>query len=223
MLASPAQAQNTSGVFGPKVNPETHSIEYRVAVEAEDGTQWSQRIHYQRSISDRLRPRIILATRERGGNQLDLDFIRAELVWQTTPDDAKWSRGWRFEARMRDEGAEEIRANLINEWSLGDGWRARAIWLNTLQVADTTNDELQFSTRLGLSKKLDSGQRVGVHGFFDLGDTGGFSVLDGEDSEFGPFIGFDVSDNLSAYVGTLHGVAGGAADTTVRIFLERSF
>ena len=222
-LATPALAQNTTGVFGPNVDPDDHSVEYRVAVTDEDGTPWGQRIHYQRSISDRLRPRLIVATRERGGRQVDLDFVRAELVWQTTPDDAKWSRGWRFEARMRDEGAEEVRANLINQWDLGDGWRARGILLNTLQVADRTNDNLQFSTRLGLSRKLDSGVRLGVHGYFDLGDTSDFRVLDGVESELGPFIGFSLTDSVGMYVGTLHGVSGDAADSQLRVFIDRSF
>lgn len=221
-LAAPAYAQNTTGVFGPNVDPDDHTVEYRIAAVTDDG-DWGQRIHYQRSLNDRLRPRLIVATRSRGGNEVDLDFVRAELVWQTTPDDAQWSRGWRFEARFRDEGAEEIRANLINQWSLGDGWRARAIFLNTLQVADRSNDNLQFQTRLGVSRKLDSGIRLGVHGYFDLGDTSDVRVLDGVESELGPFVGFNLTDDVGVYLGTLHGVAGDAADNQLRLFIDRSF
>ena len=224
-IATPAFAQNTTGVFGPTVDADDHNLVYRAAIVFDDGDDsWGQRIHYERAVNDRFRPRIVVATRERGGNQVDLDFVRLEAVLQLTPDERKWQRGLRFEARMRDEGAEEIRVNFANQWSLGDGWRARAILLNTLQVADRTNDELQFSTRLGVSRKLDGGARVGVHGFFGLGDTSGLNVLnDRVDSEAGPFVAFDISDNVDMYIGTLHALTDGSPDTQLRIFVGRSF
>ena len=223
-IAMPALAQNTTGVFGPTVDADDHSIQYRVAITDESGANWGQRIHYERAVNDRFRPRIVLATKERGGNQVDLDFVRLEAVYQLTPDDRPWQRGLRFEARFRDEGAEEVRVNLANQWVLGDGWRARAIWLNTLQIADRTNEELQFSTRLGLSRKLDSGVRVGVHGYFGLGDTGGLELLtDAVDSEAGPFVGFDLSDRIGVYVGTLHGFTDASPDNQFRVFLSRDF
>lgn len=223
-VATPALAQNTTGVFGPTVDADDHSIQYRVAVTDEDGNNWGQRIHYERAVNDRFRPRIVLATKERGGKQVDIDFVRLEAVYQLTPDDRAWQRGLRFEARFRDEGAEEVRVNLANQWALGGGWRARAILLNTLQVADRTNDELQFSTRLGVSRKLDSGVRVGVHGYFGLGDTGGLDLLsDAVDSEAGPFVGFDLTDRVGIYLGTLHGLTDASPDNQFRMFLSRSF
>lgn len=218
-----AFAQNTSGVFGPTVSQDDHAVEYRAAVSLEDGTSWGQRFHYEKAFNDRLRPRIIIATEESGTSEFDLDFIRAELVWQITPDEHDYQAGMRFEGRIRDEGAEEVRANFINQWSLGNGWRARAIWLNTLQVADTTNDELQFSARLGLSRKMEQGFRIGAHGFFDLGDTSDFRVLNGVDSEVGPFISFDLTDQVEVYVGTLHGLTKGSTDNQLRFFIERAF
>ena len=222
-MSSFALAQNTSGVFGPTVGEDDHAIEYRAAVILEDGNSWGQRIHYEKAINDRLRPRIIIATEESGSSEFDLDFIRAELVWQITPDEQDYQAGMRFEGRIRDEGAEEVRANFINQWSLGDGWRARAIWLNTLQVADTTKDELQFSARLGLSRKMEQGFRIGAHGFFDLGDTSDFRVLNGVDSEVGPFISFDLTDQVEVYIGSLHGLTKGSTDNQLRFFIERAF
>lgn len=222
--ASQTLAQNTSGVFGPTVSANDHNFEYRVAADLDDGIQWAQRFHYERAISDNLRPRLIIATEETNGNEVELDFIRAELVWQITPDAQDYQAGMRFEGRVRTEGAEEVRANFINQWSLGDGWRARAIFLNTLQVADKSNDNLQFSTRLGFSKKLPSGVRAGVHGFFDLGDSGDFQVLTEQvDSELGPFVSFDILENTELYIGTLHGVTEASPDTQLRIFIERPF
>ena len=61
--------------------------------------------------------------------------------------------------------------------------------------------------------KLENGLRIGTHGFFELGDTSDFRVLNGVESEFGPFVSFAATKKVDVYLGTLHGVAGDAADT----------
>ena len=226
MLSQPGEghAQNVSGVFGPTVNADDHNAQYRLTVDPENDVQWAQRFHYERALSDNFRPRVLLATRETNSSEVDIDYIRIEAVWQITPDENSHQIGARFEGRVRFDGAEEIRANLINQWDLGDGWRARAILLNTLQVADKTNDNLQFSSRFGLSRKMPQGYRIGVHGFFDLGDTGGLDILnDQSTSEAGPFISFNISDKTDLYIGTLHGLTEASRDTQLRLMIGQAF
>jgi hypothetical protein len=227
-LTSVAAAQNTSGVFGPVVNADDHGIQYRAAVifdgNNNDDFDWGQRFHYQKSVNGNLRLRGILATRETPESEMDFDFARIEAVWQITEDDRDYQSGLRFEGRLRGDGrADEVRANWINQWSLGDGWRARAILMNTYQVAQRTNDELQFAGRFGLSRKIPNGIRLGVHSFVDFGDTSGLRVLNGNNAEAGPFVSFDVADNVDVYIGTLHGLTDNSDDNQVRIFVGRSF
>lgn len=227
-LTSVASAQNTSGVFGPVVNLDDHGVEYRMAAILDgsggDDFDWGQRFHYEKAVSGRLRLRGILATRETNSSEMDFDFARFEAVLQTTPDDQDYQSGIRFEGRLRGDGrADEVRANWINQWSLGDGWRVRAIMMNTYQVAQRTNDELQFAGRFGLSRKLPRGIRLGVHSFIDFGDTGGIRVLNGNEAEAGPFISFDLSDKVDVYIGTLHGLTGSSDDNQLRLFVGRSF
>lgn len=223
LFAIPALAQNTSGVFGPVVNADDHGVQYRAAFDFDDDS-WSQRFHYQKALNGDLRLRGIIATRETASSEMDFDFIRAEAVWQVTPDSRNYQSGFRFEGRIRGNGRpDEVRANWINQWSLRNGWRARAILMNTLQVADKTNDELDFSGRFGLSRKTESGVRLGVHSFVDFGDTGGIQVFNGNTAEIGPFISFNVTDQIDLYVGTLHGLTRNAADNQFRVFVGRSF
>lgn len=227
-LTSAAAAQNTSGVFGPVVHADDHGIQYRVAAifddNGGDAFDWGQRFHYEKAVSGRLRLRGILATRETTGSEMDFDFARIEAVWQVTPDGDDYQSGVRFEGRLRGDGrADEVRANWINQWSLGDGWRARAILMNTYQVAQRTNDELQFAGRFGLSRKIPNGIRLGVHSFVDFGDTSGLRVLNGNEAEAGPFVSFDLTDSVDVYIGTLHGLTASSDDNQVRMFVGKSF
>jgi hypothetical protein len=226
-FASPTFAQNVTGVYSPTVSADDHAVEYRAAAVLDapgDNVRWAQRIHYQRAISDNFRPRIIVATEETADNEIELDFVRLEAVWQLTPDDRKHQMGLRFEGRVRKEGAEEIRANFINQWSLPNDFRARAILQNTLQVAQRTNNELQFQGRFELSKKIpERGWRLGLHSYVEFGDTSQLRAFKGDEAEIGPFIEFGVTDDVSIYLGTLHGLTRSSDDNQIRFFIDRSF
>ncbi len=227
LFASPVFAQNVTGVFSPTVSEDDHALEYRAAgvLDADgDNFLWAQRLHYERAISDNFRPRIVVATEETASNEIALDFIRLEAVWQMTPDEKSHQMGMRFEARYREDGPEEIRANFINQWQLPNHWRARAILMNTLQVAERTNDELQFQGRFELSRKLpDQGMRLGLHSYVELGDTSEIKIFNGDEAEIGPFVSFDLTEKVNVYVGTLHGLTSASDDNQVRIFIDRAF
>lgn len=228
LTVTPAFAQNVTGVFGPVVNVDDHNVEYRAAAVIDapgDNAKWAQRFHYERALSGNFRLRGILALRETASSDFDYDFARLEAVWQITPDGKDYQTGLRFEARTRGDGRpEEVRMNWLNQWSLPGNWRARAVMMNTLQVAQRTNDELQFQGRFELSRKLpESGVRLGFHSYVDFGDTGGIHVFKGNEAEIGPFIEFDLTDQVAIYLGTLHGLTDAADDNQVRIFIERAF
>ena len=227
LSAGPALAQNVTGVFGPTVNEDDHNFEYRIAAALDqdgDDARWAQRFHYERALSGSFRVRGVLATRETASSEMDYDYSRIEAVWQISPDEQAYQTGLRFEARHRGDGRpEEVRANWINQWSLDDGWRARAILMNTLQVAQRTNDELQFQGRFELSRQMPSGVRLGLHSYVDLGDTGDLRAFKGNEAEVGPFIEFDITDKTAIYIGSLHGLTRSSDDNQLRLFIERAF
>ncbi|WP_298912413.1 hypothetical protein [uncultured Algimonas sp.] len=227
-LASSASAQNLTGVFGPVVDADDHALEYRVGAilaAGDDEAEWGQRLHYERALSGSFRLRGIIATRETPSREIDYDYARIEAVWQITPDERAYQTGMRFEARTRGDGRpEEIRANWLNQWALPDDWRIRAHLMNTLQVAQRTNDELQFQGRFELSRNLpDRGVRLGLHSYVDFGDTGKLRAFKGSEAEIGPFVEFGVGEDVTVYLGTLHGLTGSSDDNQLRLFVERSF
>lgn len=227
-LCQVAVAQNTSGVFGPVINADDHGIAYRVAAiidtDKPDEFLWEQRFHYEKAVSGSLRLRGVVALRETNTSEADFDFARLEAVWQVTPDDQDYQSGFRFEARHRGDGRPgEIAAHWTNQWSLGAGWRARAVFLNNLQVTNTTNDALRFSGRFGLSRRAAGGVRMGAHSFIDFGDTNAVRVLNGNEAKVGPFVSFGLTDTVDVYLGTLHGLTSVSDDNQVRVFFGKIF
>ena len=226
-VATPAHAQFTGGVFPPTVKEGASNAEYRIAADFDGpggGTDIAQRVHYQASLDDRFQLRGVIATRTVGDDKLDYDFLQAELTWQITPDDRRWQTGLRFDARTRDEGrAEQIGVNWTNQWSFDDGWQARAILLSAVQVADRSNDDIALSGRLQLSKRIDSGQTLGLQYYGDLGTTGRIRAFRRASNVAGPFVVFPIQDGVYIRTGALFGLTDGARDTQLRLWLGKNF
>ena len=103
LVALPAAGQNTSGVFSPVVDEGHRSMQYRSAYDS-DTYGFAQRLHYQQSINDDLRWRIILQTRKNDDSRFDTDYVRGELLWQLADPRPGWQHALRFDARIRTEG-----------------------------------------------------------------------------------------------------------------------
>ena len=231
-----AAAQTTGGVFGPTVSLDDRQVQYRIAIaDAPAGDAlWNHRIHYQEPLSEDLRVRGVVGTRETPDSEVDFDFVQAELAWQYTPDGQPYQAGLRFDATVRgDDRPDGIALNWVNQWVWGEDprrkdWRARLLLLNFLQVADRTSDELAFQTRFEVSRAVGnvSGRplRVGGEGFVNLGDTGGLDVLNRRSGALvGPYATIGLGNEVSVFLGTLHGISGGATDDQVRLWLTKGF
>ena len=240
-FAAPAHAQFTGGVFPPTVNGGASQLEYRIAVDP-DGpfskTQVAQRLHYQASLSDRFQLRGVVATRTRfeidddpqdpglkTDSIFDFDFVQAELTWQITPDDRKWQTGLRFDGRLKDEGRNQVGVNWTNQWSFDDGWQARAILLSAVREDDDIIDDLGLSARGQLSKRVDSGQTLGLQVYSSLGTPSSFRPLSRNGSTVaGPYAIFPVGgDGVYIRTGALFGLSEGSRDTQLRLWLGKNF
>ncbi len=240
-LAAPAHAQFTGGVFPPTVNEGASQLEYRIAVDP-DGplgkTQVAQRLHYQASLSDKFQLRGVVATRtifeiEENTDGFDLetdtifdfDFVQAELTWQITPDDRKWQTGLRFDGRIKDNGPEQVGVNWTNQWSFDDGWQARAILLTSVRENESVFDDLGLSARGQLTKRIDSGQTLGLQLYSSLGTPSNFRPLSNSGSTAaGPFAVFPIGgDGVYVRTGALFGLSDGSRDTQLRLWLGKNF
>lgn len=227
-VAVPAFAQSASGVPGATVKDGEKFLQYRIAIDLDDDktgdAAFVQRVMYRQALNDRFNIRGSIQTRQTGSSDFDFDYAQLELTWQITPEEQRYQTGLRLDVRTRaDDRPEQIGLNWAHQMAFDNGWRARAALNGVLQVSDRTADEVSFGGSAQVSRRLDNGVRLGVHGFSNLGDTGGVVLFKSKSTVAGPFIEFKLTDNVPVMIGTLHGVTNSARDDQIRLFIGRNF
>ena len=220
---SAADADNTSGVFGPVVNDGHRSAQYRAAWDA-DSYQFAQRVHYQHSIDGDLRWRAIVQTRKTADRDFDLDYVRGELLWQLGDIREGWRHGLRFDARIRSEGRPALVAvNWANEFDIGDRWRARVIAIASAELGDGRSRGLDFETRASVSFRWRRGISLGAELFSEYGRIDDIPSVSRQSHQAGPTMTLRVGDGWQVYGGALFGLTDVTPDTQIRFWTSRRF
>lgn len=221
-FASAAQAQNTGGVFPPGFGDNHESVQYRIAYNTENNN-FANRIHYQKSIDEKRLWRVLVQTREGADSDFDFDFFQAELFWELGNRNSKWRKALRFDGRLRDNDRPgQIGLNFANQFSLGDGWSARANGLSNLMFGDNSQSGIGLAGRANIAKKLSNGPSIGVEYFGTYGTTKKFSV--GKSGQaIGPFVSTKLTGKTSIFAGVQFGITDVAADTDLRLWLTQGF
>lgn len=227
-FATPVFAQIGSGVPGATVKDGEKFIQYRVAVDLEDDSTGNsaiaQRVLYRQAINDKLSIRGSIQTLRTANSDFDFDYAKLEVTWQVTPELKPYQMGLRLDLRTRaNDRPDHIGLNWAHQMSFKDGWRARGALSGTVQVSDKTSDDIAFGGSAQLSRKLESGVRLGVHGFSSFGDSHGLLLLKRSSTVVGPFIEFKLGKTVPVMIGTLHGVTHNARDDQIRLFIGRHF
>lgn len=227
-MAAPAFSQIASGVPGATVKEGERFLQYRIAVDIDDDktgdVAFAQRVMYRQALDDRFSIRGSIQTRRTADSDFDFDYAQLELTWQITPDEQRYQTGLRLDARARaDNRPEQIGLNWAHQMAFDNGWRVRGALTGVIQVADKTSDEISLSGSAQVSRKLESGVRIGVHGFSNFGDTDAVVFLRRSSTVAGPFIEFKLAKNVPVMIGTLHGVTHSARDDEIRVFVGRNF
>ncbi|GAB5458729.1 MAG: hypothetical protein Hens3KO_17590 [Henriciella sp.] len=223
MTSPAAYAQNTSGVFGPVIDEGDRAWEYRASYDGES-EELNQRIHYQQALNGDLRWRLIGQVRETADSDFDPDYVRAELVWQVTPDEQKYQSGFRFEGRYRFEDRPgDITVHWANQWKHIEDWTLRFIIGVTQQIGNDPADGLLIQTRAGAYTSLENGPNLGVELFSQYGSTSDWLSGDEQEHQLGPFAVWKVTDEWSLYTGALFGVTEATPDTNLRLRVTRGF
>jgi len=223
MLSTLSFGQNTSGVFGPVIDEGEQGWEYRASFD-DDSSEWNQRFHYQRAINGSLRWRIVGQVRETDDSSFDEDYLRAELVWQVSPDDRDYQTGFRFELRHRfEDRPDEATVHWINQWKTIDRWTFRAILGATRQFGDNHADGILIETRLNAYTSIAESVRLGVEAFSDYGSTTDWLDTDDQSHQLGPFAVWDLGNDWSLFTGGLFGLTDGSDDAQLRLRLSRDF
>jgi hypothetical protein len=226
-IAAPAVAQNTSGVHSPVVNEGHKSFQYRLGFSLDDEGEdfrMKHRFHYQQSLNGDFRWRVIGQTRKSNDSDFDLDFLRAELLWELSDDEDVYKTGLRFDGRVRDDNRpEQFAVNWTNRYSLPGGWDLRGILIATKQTGDNARDGIGLESRARLARKISSGQTLGVDVFSTYGYTGNIGGFDEQRHVISPFISTKISKDVTLFGGPQIGISEAAPNLEARLWVTRGF
>jgi hypothetical protein len=224
LVVSPiAYAQNTSGVFGPVIDEGERGWEYRATYEP-DSEGLAQRVHYQQALNGELRWRAVAQVRKTDDSDVDLDYLRGEIVWQVTPDDQKYQSGFRFEGRYRfNDRPGDVTVHWANQWKHIDNWTMRFIVGATQQIGNDPADGLQIQTRASAMTSLTDGPKIGLELFSEYGSTSDWLDADEQEHEFGPVAVWKLNEDWNLYSGALFGLTDASADIQLRFRLSKGF
>jgi hypothetical protein len=224
LVVSPiAYAQNTSGVFGPVIDEGERGWEYRATYEP-DSEGLAQRVHYQQALNGELRWRAVAQVRKTDDSDVDLDYLRGEIVWQVTPDDQKYQSGFRFEGRYRfNDRPGDVTVHWANQWKHIDNWTMRFIVGATQQIGNDPADGLQIQTRASAMTSLSDGPKLGLELFSEYGSTSDWLDADEQEHEFGPVAVWKLNEDWNLYSGALFGLTDASADIQLRFRLSKGF
>jgi hypothetical protein len=193
----PITNANISGVMGPNIDPNDRSIQFRSALSLADDSakvdQWAYRIQYQHAFNDTFRGRIVMQYRD--NDDFEYDFFRTELLYNFRKRAAagRWSSAVRFDLRTRrGSRAEEVAVNWGNQWDFSDGYRMRATLIAGQEVGgNRKSNDLSVQTRASISRKLESGVRIGLQMLNEHGELGNFGSISSQEVYIGPAISGD--------------------------------
>ena len=224
-----AHAQNTGGVFGPDVTPDSQALEWRASVApGSDGRsdRVASRLHYQRTVSDDLRLRVVLqgADELAANSDFDFDFLQLEAQWQFREDEESgWDSALRFDLQFAEGRADLVSFNWTSDVPLGGRWRARGVLLTAVQFGSQRLDGLILQTRANLSYALNPNTQLQLQSFNIFGSTNGFGDFDDQNHAMGPAVVGKLGGRWSYEAGLLFGITDATADTDFRLFISRSF
>lgn len=223
VLALPAAARNTGGVFGPVVNEGHRSLQYRSAYDL-DSYGFAQRLHYQQSLNGDLRLRGVLQTVKNADSDLDLDFFQAELLWQLDDLSDSWQHALRFDLRIRTEGRPGlVGLHWTNQIDFGDRWIARFIAMTTTDFGDGASGDIGLQTRASLSRAVGSSARLGIETFNVYGVVGDVPGLDEQQHQAGPTFSASLGGRWSLFASAVFGLTDATPDAQARLWFTRGF
>ncbi|MDF2177883.1 hypothetical protein P2G88_06430 [Aliiglaciecola sp. CAU 1673] len=225
LCVSMAWAGNTGGVFGPVIDPQDRSLQYRYAnAFGENGRDdnFAHRLHYQQAINADYHWRVALQYRD---NQADLEFdqARAELLWQfqhSTQDNSDWDSAIRFDLIVReDDKPKDFGVNWTNQWRLSADWSARAILMSAVQFGENPGSGVQIRSRYSLTYKLPNKHSLALEGFFDHGNTSDFGQFHRKTQQIGPALNGKFAP-FSYKLSYLRGISDASPDNSVIMWLN---
>ena len=223
LVAAPAAAQNTAGVFPPGFGADHRSAQYRITYEADEHAT-AHRFHYQQSINPDLLWRVIVAARKTDDQEVDYNAVTGEIFWTLSPQGARFQHGMRFDAIVRSEGRP---ANLAVNWgghyALGERWRIRGNLLTSAQVGDGRQGGVFVQTRGQLQYAVSPGRAVGIEHYGVYGSSKDFLGANEQRQQLGPYVDLPLAPRWRLFGSALFGLTDGSQDLDLKLWITRSF
>lgn len=228
--ALPALAQSTSAVPSPDIDADERSVEYRAAYgHFDDGGAdgFAHRIHYQQSLGEDWRVRVILQQGKRGGAPLKTQAVGVQFFTQFVESETTggWGSGFRFDGFIPVEDGRPGRARVLwlNSFDIGRELQLRSNVVLGREFGDNAQEGVSLEFREEATWRLSDDLRLGALAFHNLNTTTRFGSFDEQRHQIGPALRWKATKALRIDASVLFGVSGAATDADFRLFASYGF
>lgn len=229
VAAGQAAAQSLSTVPSADIPAGERLFDYRAGFSLPDSGRpgrFGQRLHYQQSLSDSWRLRLILLQGENARGALKTQNLIAHVHHQFVESEA--TGGWDSAIRIDgfiplDRRPGRARIVILNALELDSVWQLRGDVFIAREIGDEAADGFQLETRAELSFALSPKTRIGAQTFDNWNRIGEFGSFDSQRHQFGFFARTRVTTKVGVEAGWLIGVSGTAPDADLRLMATYAF
>lgn len=190
---------NNGGVHGPNVKAGASSAEFRLNTTESNGARDDRqqyRVHYQRSMNDRLQVRLVLQYRDFGN--FEYDSAKAEFLYNyQKAESGKYSAGLRLDVRTsKGERPEDVVINWVNQYNISDTLHVRALAILGKNVTDNGSGDKpsNLGSRFAITKKMPDGIQLSAEMYNTYGEFDNISDFEDQRHQFGPSIRYTHKD-----------------------------
>lgn len=216
-----ALAGRTGGVSGPVVTEGQAAWQSRSGYD-HGSDVFVNRIHYERSVSDDVRWRVVAVAIKTEDRRLDFDAVQGEVTWQLTPNSARWQQGLRFDLLIREStDRHAITLHWLNQFELNERWQVRVGALLTREFGAQRKNGVFLQSRSSVSYKTSNRLDVSMEMFNLYGSTTADLSFEEQSHQLGPMVTYKIGKGWSVQVGTLFGVSKASPDVNYRLFIGK--
>lgn len=227
---APAFAQSLAAVPSPDIAADERSVEYRAAYGLFDAgapDAFAHRIHYQQSLGEDWRIRVIVQQGKRGDAPLKTQTLGIQFFTQfvESEENGGWDSGLRFDGfiPLKDGRSGRARVVWLNSFDFAPSWQVRSNLLLGREFGDNAQDGISLELREEATYRLSDDVRIGAQLFSNLNTTAHFGTFDEQRRQIGPILRWKATKALRLDASILIGVSRAAADADFRIFAAYGF